>query len=306
MPASRRPPGEGRLLQLVYYMYVGASALARWMPERVSYRIARVLGDVAAKRSKKRAQVARNLSRIVARSPESPEVQRLVAEAYRSYARYWLETFRLVRMSREFFLERLECVNEERLDTTRVNGKGAVVFVGHLGNWDAAGAWAAASGRPVATAAEVLRPQRMFDFFAEHRARLGITIYPAQKGVTKRLAEELEKGKLVALLGDRDLKGVGPVVRFFGEDTTMPAGPASLALQKDVPLVVAGVFECELEDGSRGWKVVVSEEVEKPGADDDEPVRTLTQRSASVLEDFVRQAPEQWHVFQPFWLADRR
>jgi KDO2-lipid IV(A) lauroyltransferase len=34
-------------------------------------------------------------------------------------------------------------------------------------------------------------------------------------------------------------------------------------------------------------------------------VARLTQEIATRLEGLIRQAPEQWHVFQPLWLADR-
>lgn len=306
MPRRSRPPDESRLLQLVYYGYVIGSAIARILPERFVYGVAHLLGGMAARRSAKRAQVARNLARVVGEDPSSERVQRLVVEAFRSYARYWLETFRLVREGPEFFLERFECENESALSGVLARGRGAVVTVAHLGNWDAAGAWAAASGRRLATVAEVLRPRRMFEFFAEHRARLGMTIYPAEPGVTRKLVEEVERGSVLALLGDRDLKGRGPKVTFFGETTTMPAGPASIALQTGVPLLVAGVYSVRLPGGARGWRAVMSDPIELPDERGEGAVTALTQEAARVLEGVVAAHPEEWHVFQPFWLSDRR
>lgn len=280
--------------------------MARVLPERFVYGLAHFLGGVAARRSKKRPQIARNLGRVVGEAPDSERVQRLVVESFRSYARYWLETFRLVREGPDFFLERFECENEEALSGVLARGKGAIVAVGHLGNWDAAGAWAAASGRRLVTVAEVLRPRRMFEFFADHRARLGMTIYPAEAGVSRKLVEEVERGSVLALLGDRDLKGRGPNVTFFGETTTMPAGPASIALQTGVPLIVAGVYSVRHPDGKRGWRAVMSDPIELPRERGDGAIEELTQRAARELERFVAARPEEWHVFQPLWLADRR
>ncbi|MGH2734209.1 MAG: phosphatidylinositol mannoside acyltransferase, partial [Actinomycetota bacterium] len=243
MPSSRaRPPGEGRLLQLVYYGYVAFSRLALALPERFVYGFASALGSVAARRAKSRHQVARNLARITGEPADSHEVQELVVESFRSYARYWLETFRLVREGPEFFLERFVGNGSDNLDGVLARGKGAVVLVGHLGNWDAAGAWVGARGNLLVTVAEVLRPRRMFDFFVEHRARLGMRIYPATKGVTRQLIEAVESGAVVAILGDRDLRGNGVEVEFFGERATLPPGPASIALRTGVPLLVAGVY----------------------------------------------------------------
>ena len=300
-----RPPGEGRLLQSVYYAYVVGSAIARMMPERLAYAFAHVAGTLAARNSRKRGVVARNIARIVGEPPDSDTVDRLVTEAYRSYARYWLETFRLVRESKEFFLERFRAAGEEHIREAVAAGRGAVVAVGHLGNWDAAGAWVAASGYPCVTVAEVLRPRRMYDFFVAHRARLGITIHPAEKGVTATLIDAIASNRVVALLGDRDIRGTGIEVTFFGEPTTMPPGPASIALRTGAPLMVAGVYGVRRPDGRWGWEAEITPPLPVPEHGDG-AVETLTQEVAASLERMVAKRPEEWHVFQPFWLGDRR
>ena len=305
MTRTRRPADEGRLIQAVYYGYVAFSAIARAIPETVAYGIAHLAGGIAAKRSKKRHVVERNLSRITGQPPQSRTVQRLVVAAYRSYARYWLETFRLVRESRDFFLERFRSETAGNIDAVLARGKGAIVAVGHLGNWDAAGAWVGARGNTLVTVAEVLKPRRMFDFFVDHRARLGMTIYPAERGVTERLVASVEAGAVVAILADRDLKGTGPEVTFFGERTTFPGGAASIALRTGVPLLVAGVYGVQMAGGRRGWVADISEPIELPHERGEHAVAQLTQEVASRLEDAVRRRPEEWHVFQPFWLADR-
>lgn len=301
----KRPPDEGRLIQLVYYGYVAGSAVARALPEKVSYALARLAGGIAARMSKKRGIVAGNLARITGKPADSEEVQSLVVEAYRSYARYWLETFALVREGREFFLERFKLRHEDRLDAVLARGKGAVVAVGHLGNWDAAGAWVGATGRRLVTVAEVLKPRRMFDFFADHRAALGMTIYPAEKGVTERLVAAVSDGAVVAILGDRDLKGTGPEVEFFGEPATLPGGAAAVALRARVPLLVAGVWGVTFDDGRRGWEAEMSEPIELPDNRGGDAVGQLTAQVAEKLEEFIARRPEEWHVLQPFWIADR-
>jgi lauroyl/myristoyl acyltransferase len=304
--ASGRASGEGRLLQLVYYGYVAGSRVALALPERSVYGLANALGALMARISrKKRRTVSRNLQRVTGKPADSAEVQHLVVEAFKSYARYWLETFRLVRESREFFLERFICFGEDILDGVLARGKGAVVVVGHLGNWDAAGAWAGARGNSLVTVAEMLRPRRMFEFFAEHRARLGMTIHPAKPGVTKDLVEAVEDGAIVAILGDRDLKGAGPIVKFFGEPASLPAGSASVALRAGVPIIVTGVYGVVFDDGRRGWHAHMSDPIELPAERNAETVQELTQKIAVELEAFIARRPEEWHVFQPFWTTDK-
>ncbi|HYO61867.1 MAG TPA: phosphatidylinositol mannoside acyltransferase [Actinomycetota bacterium] len=303
--AGKRPAGEGRLLQLVYYAYVAGSRLALALPERWAYGLAHFAGGLAAARSGQRHRVAANLARITGEPADSERVQRLVVEAYRSYARYWLETFRLVREGRDFWLERFRGIGEENIDKALAQGKGVVVVVGHLGNWDAAGAWVGARGNKLVTVAEVLRPRRMFDFFVEHRARLGMTIYGAERGVTAKLVEEARNGAVVAILGDRDLKGTGIEADFFGEPATFPVGAASVALRAGVPVLMGGVYERPLPDGRRGWVAELTEPIPMPEPGEG-AIAELTRTIAKELEELVRRHPEQWHVFQPFWIADRK
>jgi len=303
---NKRPADEGRLIQGVYYAYVVFSAVARAIPERVAYGVAHLAGGWAARRSGKAAQVAANLSRITGAPPDSEEVRSLVVAAFRSYARYWLETFRLVREGPEFFRERFRPEGDHNIDAVLGRGRGAVVAVGHLGNWDAAGAWVGARGNRLVTVAEVLKPRRMFDFFADHRARLGMTIFPAEPGVTERLVASVREGAVVAILADRDLKGTGIPVTFFGEETTFPPGAASVALRSGVPLLVAGVYAIELPGGKRGWQADISAPIELPDEPGPNAVAELTQQIATHLEEYVRRRPEEWHVFQPFWIRDRK
>jgi lauroyl/myristoyl acyltransferase len=298
---------EGPLLALVYYGYVGGSLVARALPERVAYGVAHALGAFLARvPSRKRAVVERNLARVTGEPLGSVRLRRIVTLAYKSYARYWLETFRIARAGGDLFLERFTCHHVERLDAVRRDhGGAALVVVGHLGNWDAAGAWCGASGRPAATVAEVLRPQRLFDFFSEHRRRLGMTIYPAESGVSARLIAEIEAGRIVALLGDRDLRGRGPEVEFFGAPAPFPLGPASVAARTRMPIVVAGVYSVRLPDGRWGWEANVGEPIAPPAARTPKALAEVTQRVAWELERFVARRPEEWHVFQPIWTADR-
>jgi KDO2-lipid IV(A) lauroyltransferase len=303
---SKRPPDEGRLIQLVYYAYVAFSLVARWLPERVAYGLAHTVGTMQARRTRgKNTQVERNLARITGLQVGSEELHEVVAEAFRSYSRYWLETFRAVREKAPFFLERVQPKDPHHIGDEIAKGRGAVVLIGHLGNWDAAGAWAGAVGWQVVTVAETLKPRRMFDFFVAHREALGLVIYPAEKGVTSKLIEAVQNNSVVPVLGDRDLKGDGVEVEFFGEPATFPRGAAAVAVRTGSPLIFTGIRGRRLDDGRWGWAIEMNPPIEPPPADDPDAVDKLTTIAVGQLEDYIRKYPTEWHVFQPFWTADR-
>ena len=298
---------EGRRDALVFYGYLALSRLALALPEPVAYGLADAGGALASRLFPARREVvAANLSRVTGAPVGSIRLGRQVTAAYRSYARYWVETFRLVRETRSFFLERFECRGVEAIDQALERGTGVIVVGAHLGNWDAAGAWAAATGRPITAIAEVLRPRRLFDFFVTHRERLGISIVPAEGGAIRKLVAAVEEGRIVAIVGDRDLRGRGPRVSFFGETATLPSGPALVALRTGAPLVVMGVYGVRRANGRRGWVGQILEPIEPPREPGPDAVNLLTQEIAVHLERLIARHPEEWHVFQPFWSADRK
>ena len=151
--------------------------------------------------------------------------------------------------------------------------------------------------------AERIEPPELFDFFVAQRAAMGLTVVPLGEVVAAALMQAtLRRRRLVGLLSDRDLVGNGIEVEFFGETTTMPAGPATLALRTGATLVTAAVYS---GPGPRPPR-------RRATADRHDAARVPPDRRGPAhpgdrhrFEGLIRRAPEQWHVFQPLWLADR-
>src|SRR5207248_9564553 len=132
-------------------------------------------------------------------------------------------------------------------------GKGAILTIPHLGNWDLGGAWLGLRGVPITAVAEPLDPPELFDWFVSFREALGVKIVPLTGAAGTAVLRALHAGEVVGLICDRDLVGGGAEVTFFGERTTLPAGPATLALRTGAPLLpVASYF-----DGPTGHRGVV-------------------------------------------------
>jgi phosphatidylinositol dimannoside acyltransferase len=108
----------------------------------------------------------------------------------------------------------------------------------------------------------------------------------------------LRAGNVVCLVCDRDLTGDGVEVELFGEKTTMPGGPATLALRTGAPLVPVGNYF--LRDGRQRIDIQAPLPVERQGRLRDD-VRRITQDLAHRFEDLIRAAPEQWLMMQPMW-----
>jgi KDO2-lipid IV(A) lauroyltransferase len=111
----------------------------------------------------------------------------------------------------------------------------------------------------------------------------------------------LRRNELVGLVCDRDLARTGIEVEFFNERTTLPAGPATLALRTGAALLPTAVYFAG--PGHRGL-VRPPIPVERHGKGLRDDVTRITQLVAYALEDLIRVAPQQWHLLQPNWPSD--
>jgi KDO2-lipid IV(A) lauroyltransferase len=224
-------------------------------------------------------------------------------EMMRSYGRYYAEALWLRARRVDSMLAETEVQGLERIVAARDAGTGMIFALPHMGNWEAAAPIAGSVGVPVLAVAEVLPNRRITDWFSEMRAEMGIEVVLAtgRIEVMRRLEEAIFANKAVALLSDRDLKGKGVQVEFFGEKTTLPPGPATLALRTGAPLFPVG---CYFKDG--GYRVVIHDPMTLPEQGSrSEKVAAVTQALAIRLEEIIAEAPEQWHLVQPNWPSDR-
>lgn len=293
--------------RLIEFGYAAGMRLVRGVPRAVSWPVAAAVADRAARRPGRGTQrLADNLRRVVGPERSDAEHAELVRQATRSYARYWLEAFRLPGLTREQILAGFHLDGRAALEADIAAGHGAVVALPHAGNWDAAGAWVAASGWPITTVAERLRPEGVYERFLAFRRSLGMEILPLTGGDRAPLdvlAERLAAGTIVPLLADRDLSARGVEVTFFGGRTRMPAGPALLAIRTGAPLYTADMwFDADTARARLRGPLALPD----PASGSlDVRVRELTQRVADSLALGIAAHPQDWHMLQRLWLDDR-
>jgi KDO2-lipid IV(A) lauroyltransferase len=287
---------------LGYYLYRALSGLFGLLPESVVRRAGYRLGWFASFVARERFTMARRHQRRV----QGPDVddRKAARRVFGYYGRYWAEALWLHPRRRDLVLRQSTIEGVEHLHAGAGSGRGMILALPHMGNWEAAGLRSAAEGARVLAVAEALPNDRIVDWFTQMRNMMDIDIVIARKGarVTGDLLARLQDGGTIALLCDRDLKGRGIPVTLFGEETTMPAGPAALAERTGAHLVPAG---CYFRPGA-GNRFVVHPRMEVPDLPtQEERVAALTQDLAAVMEGFIREAPEQWHLLVPNWPSDR-
>ncbi len=279
------------------------------LPEPMASAVAAVVGSALARRPHgDLALRERHISRVLASTspavaPDPDVVRRWALRSYRSYARYWVEGARLPTtppdvVRRRFVLD----WGYENLAQAFESGRGVLLALPHVGSWEWGGAWLALEGHPMTSVAERVEPPALFEWFVEQREAMGIHIVALGDESGRAMLHALRGGGFVGLVCDRDIGGNGVPVEYFGEQTTLPAGPVTLALRTDAVLIPTAVYS---GPGDDHFALVTTPIDTRRTGSLRADVARLTQELARRFEWMVRRAPEQWHLYGPNWPSDR-
>ena len=285
------------------------------LPESMARAFFNFGADVAWRRQGPGVQVLEgNLVRVLAAvsafsdtDPEfGVELRELSRAVMRSYARYYLETFRL-QIIPDARINAGMHVNQENVDLTleyMKNGRGVIYALPHMGDFEQAGRWVILAGAgSFTTVAERLKPESVFQRFLAFRQGLGMEVLPTTGGPHPFgvMAQRLRAGKLICIVADRDLSDTGVEVEFFGEKALLPAGPAALAVQTGAALMPVACWFV----GEADWAAHVYDEIPVPAEGSrKEKAAAMTQALATVFEQAIREHPEDWHMLQKVFVSD--
>ncbi|MFD9566968.1 phosphatidylinositol mannoside acyltransferase [Streptomyces sp. NPDC059994] len=278
-------------------------ATVKKLPEPMATGLGRRIADTVWKRRGKSVlRLESNLARVV--PDASPQrLAELSKAGMRSYMRYWMESFRLPAWSKDRMKTGFEPRDLHHLTDGLASGRGVVLALPHMGNYDLAGAWVTTKlDTPFTTVAERLKPETLYDRFVAYRESLGMEVLPHTGGSAfGTLAQRLRAGGLVCLVADRDLSASGVEVKFFGEAARMPAGPALLAQQTGALLLPVTLWY----DGSPVMQGRVHPPIDVPETGTrTEKTSVMTQALADAFATGIAEHPEDWHMLQRLWLAD--
>ncbi len=284
-------------------LYAAGWAAVKRLPEPAAVALGRRVADTAwRRRGKGVLRLEANLARVVP-DADPERLARLSRAGMRSYLRYWMESFRLPAWSKDRIRNGFDPADLHHLTDGLASGRGVVLALPHMANWDLAGAWVTTRLEvPFATVAERLKPESLYDRFVAYREGLGMEVLPHTGGSAfGALARRLRAGGLVCLVAERDLSSSGVEVTFFGERTRMPPGPALLAQQTGALLLPVTLWY----DDSPIMRGRVHPAIEVPeGGTRPERTAIMTQRLADVFASGIAQHPEDWHMLQRLWLSD--
>lgn len=288
---------------LAYLLFRFLTGILGWLPHPVirlgGSWAGRLMSYVAGERM---ALLRRHMRRVLGEGPSEQEITEAARGMFASYGRYWAEVFWFRPRRKAWAIRQTAIDGKDDVVAAQEEGRGVILAAAHLGNWEIAAPVADSIGLPVMSIAEELPNRRITDWFIKTRAGFDTETFVAGRGSSMGwLAKGLGRGKVPALVADRDVTGTGVEVEFFGERTTMPSGPAALAELTGAALFPVGTYF----EGGR-YRLVAHPELPLDASIEDrqERIHAATQQLAEAFEEIIRRAPDQWHLFQPNWPSD--
>jgi lauroyl/myristoyl acyltransferase len=284
---------------LTYLVFRLGSLICSYLPTWIGYRLATIAGNLAyVFMPRRRANVVANLTQALGPEVPAGERRRLVRGVFHNGATNYYELLRLPRMGLDELDPRVRLNGFDQVVQAQAAGRGVILVTGHLGCFEAVPQVLAARHLPLTVPAEPVKPRRLFEFVAGLRSSHGLNYIPADFGVMRRLIRSLREGDIVGLAVDRDVRGDGVPMEFFGRVTTFQTGAAVLARRLRVPVLAAFAVR---RPGNKA-EVFVEPPIAIMVTDDEEHDLMVNMRTLlDVVAKYVRAYPEQWVAFEPVW-----
>ena len=208
----------------------------------------------------------------------------------------------------EYFSPRPQAVRvdeppDDAIREARARGKGVVLVTCHFGNWDVGARTLARFGCPFNLVMAREANETTAEYVRQAREDAGVRVLLSDASVygSFNMLRALKRNEIVAMQLDRPLGGDGArLVPFFGAPAWFQAGPLRLARLAGAPIFP--VFCVRL--GARHYQIVLGDARTIPRHASVEEMDRILAGIVREFQELVRQHPEQWFQFSPYWPAD--
>lgn len=288
---------EVRPVQFLLYLFLRTLIMVIDMiPFRGMPAVARMLSHVIRAIDRKHVRIAaKNLEK----SPgvcQTKQIPEFIARVYDHVALGFIEMLKIPRLMRYHDHARyVRLVDFDILTRCAKEGRGVIIIIGHLGNWEVGGLAVTMAGYPIQSLARTINNPWMDRYLTRFRTQTGQKILPRDGALGQMIRVLLQGGMLVVQM-DQDARDLGVYVNFFGRPASTHRAPATLSLKYNAPVVIVNTYR----ERRLNFAVCSEPIYADPFRSHPDPVKALTQAYSDRLEGFVRQHPDQW-----FWMHDR-
>lgn len=281
-----------------YILIRSSVGIFRLLPRKAALTVGSVLGRFASRVFRAEYRLAvEHLTLAFGKERSASEIRRLARESFRFVALNFVDAVRIGVMSPDEIREVCVPHDIDRACALAGKGCGAILISSHSGCWEMLGSYLVLMGMPVAVVARRLYDPRLEEMLYRSRLGAGLRIISLGQN-TRDILRALHEGYALGMLIDQDTRVKGVFVDFFGRPAHTPSAPAALALRYGLP--VLPIFTWRDKQDRHHFCVRDFIRIEETG-DSERDVAALTEECSRVIEEFIREHPEQWVWFHRRW-----
>ena len=281
----------------MYFVYRFAQIIALSLPRKLAYKLAELIADFQFFFSAKdREAVLYNLKPFFS---NDKDLRKAAKNNLRNFAKYLTDFLNLNRLNSFYIKKYIKIENLEYLKKAKQENKGIVIFTAHIGNWELGAAVTSLIGFEVYAIALPHKNKKTNEFFNRQRKSGKVKIIPTGIAV-RRVFSLLKNQKIVAFVADREFGQGGVVMPCCGKKAIFPKGPAVFASKTGAIMVPAFL----VRTADKYFKLIFGKPI-KITKDNGQKksVEELIKEYSSVIGSYIARYPEQWYVFQKYWVA---
>ena len=274
-----------------YLLLVACGTVFGTMPPQWVFGIVRVLGFLAFHVFRIRRSVTlNNLRNSFGVEKNGRELERIARLSYDHIGMTFIEMLYAPKLVMRIH-EIVDLSDIEKVHSALERGKGLMLVGGHFGSWELNAGALAAAGIPISVVVRRQANPLVDRLMNRNRSLFGLKVIPTGASI-KHIVQALRNGESIGLVSDQDAGRKGVFVDFFGRKASTPRGAAKLALKYGAPVIVT--MTARMSPGR--YRMILREVDVVP----DDTVESLTKRYTRVMEEIIRQFPEQY-----FWMHRR-
>lgn len=244
-----------------------------------------------------KSDIARRNLRMAFPEWDEDTICRIVTGMWENMGRYLAEMPHIAPMSAEDFRKIAEIRGEEHLREATHDGKGALFFSAHMANWELGAKASWACGMPFAIVYRPLNNPLADALTNHHRDQYQLRGLPKTAAGSRDLLRSLRDGEPVAILIDQKMRN-GQPIPFFGHNAMTSTAIADLAVKYGYPVIPTRV---ERLGHAARFRITFEPPVQWHSTGDAKAdAVALMQRLHHIMEDWIRERPDQW-----FWVHRR-
>ncbi len=276
----------------VYLLVLSLLAVLGRLPLGLVFRLGGGLGLLAwAVLPHYRRLTRRNLTIAFGHKMSPREIRRTARRHFYQLGANILSSPRLARLPEEVVRRRVEMTGLDGLRATLARGRGVVMAINHIGNWELyAQLLGHIRGTPVGAVFQSQRNKYLNRLIDRDRRRLGLETFDRRDGYVGA-AEMINRGGILAILIDQHAGDAGLWTPLFGKLASTSPLAGTLARRTGAPLISVAIHTV----GPARWHCVIEPPFEPEGS-----VAEITARLNRILEKQIATSPPDW-----FWVHNR-